>query len=139
MNMITKRASGALAAGAVAALIGLTGAPSAHAAAGPNVVARPFSSSHCGAKWCVSVVGSGLHVDYETVSEINNGAMVGYVTAQDDDDSWHKASAWVAASSGSEKLTVNRSFSNNSSFCGGISSSSSWTDYKDMVCFTIHS
>jgi hypothetical protein len=134
MNKLMKRVCGGLATGAAAALLSLTAAPAAHA-----TTVQPFTAHHCGSVWCVDVYGSGLHVDYEVVARAGGGSMSGYVSAQDDDDAWHKASAHISATGGSERLNIDHSFSNNSSFCGGISTTSDWTDYKSMVCFTIHS
>ena len=142
MNKTMNRVCGTLATGAFAAFLGLTGAPAAHAAASPGAakpsVIRPFTAHKCGSVYCVDVYGSGLHVDYEVVARVGYGLMDGYVSAQDDDDSWHKASLHIHAT-GSERLNINHSFSNNSSFCGGISDTNAFTDYRNAVCVTIHS
>ncbi|NJP42706.1 hypothetical protein [Actinacidiphila epipremni] len=144
MKKLTNRMLGTLATSAVAVAIACTGAPAAHAeqqapTARPALSVQPFTAHKCGSVYCVNVYGSGLHVDYETVARANNGAMSGYVNAQDDDDSWHKASGYFAVTSGLTRLNIDHSFSNNSTFCGGVKSTPDWQDYKDMVCVTIHS
>ena len=143
MNKTMNRVWGTVATGAFAALVGLTGAPAAHAdttaaAARPSVV-KPFTAHKCGSVYCVNVYGSGLHVDYETVGRADNGAISGYVHGQDDHDGWFAHSGHFIVSSGLERLNINHSFSNNSSFCGGIKSTTAFEDYPNMVCVTIHS
>ncbi|MBM9510136.1 hypothetical protein [Actinacidiphila acididurans] len=83
--------------------------------------------------------GSGTTVDFETVTPAKSGnTITGYVYASDGSNNYFQWSGHESKATG-VKLTVNRAFTNNSLFCGGVASAPVDASYPDSVCFTIHS
>lgn len=116
---------------------GVTAISAGTASAAQPETVHPMSASKCNSTYCVEVYGSGLHVDYELVSRANSEPLNLYVYAQDDHDGYFKWSGKTGQAY--YTLNIDRSFTNNSSFCGGAAPSKSNADYATSDCFTIHS
>jgi hypothetical protein len=115
----------AMAVGCLAFTAGPAGAATVH----------PMSASTCGSTYCVSVVGTGLHVNSVTITK-KSGTVSGFGYVLDTTNGYWNTSAKV---NGVAKvvLAVNANFPANSVLCGGMTTNTLPGTYAGRACIQI--
>ncbi|WP_327291437.1 hypothetical protein [Streptomyces sp. NBC_01198] len=119
----------AMAVGCLAFTAGPAGAASVH----------PMSASTCGSTYCISVVGTGLHVNSVTITK-KSGTLSGFGYVLDTTNNG-TIGYWTTSAkvSGVSKvvLAVNTNFPANSVLCGGMTTNTLPGTYAGRACIEI--
>ena len=97
------------------------------------------SATRC-ATWCIYVSGLGLHVDTFTINRSSHSAFSGYPYIEVVPPSATPYFIWGVHVSNVKQYsgTVEKSFPNHTTLCGGVAPTKVGLDYVGSACIEVH-